>query len=299
MNVSQNVPFKVGYVAIVGLPNVGKSTLMNQLLGARLSIVTPKPQTTRHSILGILSREAFQVIFLDTPGLIDPKYSLQKIMRAKAEEAIKMADVVVWLFDASQPLELAESMLALLRPIETPKLAILNKIDLVAKPLLLPQIDQLNQLNLFKEIIPISALYNDGIDRVLNCILQYLPTGEPFYAPEQLSDRPERFFIAELIREQIFLLYGEEIPYATTVQIEEYKERPKGKDYIRAVIFVEQEGQKAILIGKNGEAIKRVGQRARENIEAFLGKPVYLELFVRVKPKWRKEPSMLRELGYE
>lgn len=299
MSVQKETPFKAGYVAIVGLPNVGKSTLMNQLLGTHLSIVTPKPQTTRHSILGILSRENFQIVFLDTPGLMDPKYTLQKFMRAKAEESIQMADEVVWMFDASQPIEVAESLLDLLRPIHATKLAVLNKIDLVAKPLLLPQIDRLNQFNLFKEIIPISALKRDGIDRVLNCILQYLPEGEPFYAEDQLSDRPERFFISEFIREQIFLLYGEEVPYATTVQIEEYKERPKGKDYIRAVIIVEQEGQKAILIGKNGEAIKRVGQRARESIEAFLGKPVYLELFVRVKPKWRKESSMLRELGYE
>lgn len=299
MNIPKETPFKAGYVAIGGLPNVGKSTLMNQLLQARLSIVTPKPQTTRHAILGILTREHFQIVFLDTPGLIDPQYSLQKFMRTTAEESIKMADVVVWMFDVSQPIDIAESVLKLLQLVPASKIAVLNKIDLVAKPLLLPQIDRLNQLNLFKEIIPISALYRDGIDRVLHCILQYLPEGEPFYAEDQLSDRPERFFIAEFIQEQIFLLYGEEVPYASAVQIEEYKDCPKGKDYIRAVIFVEQEGQKAILIGKNGEAIKRLGQRARESIEAFLGKSVYLELFVRVKPKWRKEPSILRALGYE
>jgi GTPase len=244
--------FKVGYAAIVGKPNVGKSTLMNRLLGRKLSIVSPKPQTTRRRVLGIKTGDDHQVIFLDTPGLLEPKYLLQKTMVQAAQEGMAMADLVLWMVEAFSVSDQDEQVVGLLREVRAPKLAVINKVDLVPKGQILPLIGRFASLNLFEEIVPISALQNDGLDRLFRLILDRLPDGEPFYPPDVMSDEPERFFVSEIIREQVFMQYKEEIPYATAVQIEEFAERPGKKDYIRALIFVEHDSQKGILIGRGG-----------------------------------------------
>ena len=296
---SETPAFKAGYVAILGRPNVGKSTLLNALLGQKLSIVTPKPQTTRHRILGILSEDNFQMVFFDTPGLLDPRYKLQEVMLKSAERAAQDADVVLFMIEAlPESHELDFQMLERLRVTGKPSVLAINKIDLVPKDQLLPLIDECARRYQFSEIVPISALKQDGVDLLKSVLVKHLPVGEPFYPPDMVTDFPERFFVAELIREKIFQRYGEEIPYSTTVVIEEFKERPDAKDYIRAAIYVEKPNQKAILIGKGGSALKRVGKEAREEIELFLGRPVYLELWVGVKEKWRQKERLIREFGY-
>ncbi len=290
--------FKSGYVAILGRPNVGKSTLLNQMLKMKLSIVTPKPQTTRKKVLGILNGENYQIIFMDTPGIIDPKYNLQKVMMKYVRNAIADADVILYMVDASVPRQHFEEIQEHLQGVQKPVILVLNKVDLVKKDQLLPLIDAFRQIHEFQAIIPISALKGDGVERVIDEIVQVLPEGHPYYPSDYVTPEQERFFVAEIIREKIFLLYGEEIPYSTHVEIEEFKERPGHKDYIRAVIYVEKNSQKGILIGKQGQALKRVGQMAREEIEAFLGRPVYLELFVKVNEDWRRNEAKIRRLGY-
>ena len=290
--------FKSGYVAILGRPNVGKSTLLNQMLKMKLSIVTPKPQTTRKKVLGILNGENYQIVFIDTPGIIDPKYNLQKVMMKYVRHAIDDADVVLYMVDAAAPRQQFDDVASHLQGVEKPVVLVLNKVDLVKKDQLLPMIDAYRQVHDFKAIIPISALKGDGVDRVVEELVKLLPEGHPYYPSDYVTPEQERFFVAEIIREKIFLLYGEEIPYSTHVEIEEFKERPGHKDYIRAVIYVEKNSQKGILIGKQGQALKRVGQLAREEVEAFLGRPVYLELFVKVNEDWRKSDTKIRRLGY-
>jgi GTP-binding protein Era len=292
--------FRVGYVAILGRPNVGKSTLMNALLGQKLSIVSPKPQTTRHRILGILSGETFQIVFFDTPGLLDPRYKLQEVMLKSAERAAQDADEVLFMIEAlPESHELDFQWLERLKILDKPSILAINKIDLVPKDQLLPLIDECHRRYQFREIVPISALKQDGIDILRDVLVRYLPEGSPLYPEDMLTDQPERFFVAEIIREKIFQRYGEEIPYSATVVIDEFKERPGAKDYIRASIYVEKPGQRKILIGKGGEALKRIGREAREEIEAFLGRPVFLELWVGVKEKWRQKESLLRQFGYQ
>ncbi len=292
--------FRVGYVAILGRPNVGKSTLMNALLGQKLSIVSPKPQTTRHRILGILSGETFQIVFFDTPGLLDPRYKLQEVMLKSAERAAQDADEVLFMIEAlPESHELDFQWLERLKILDKPSILAINKIDLVPKDQLLPLIDECHRRYQFREIVPISALKQDGIDILRDVLVRYLPEGSPLYPEDMLTDQPERFFVAEIIREKIFQRYGEEIPYSATVVIDEFKERPGAKDYIRASIYVEKPGQRKILIGKGGEALKRIGREAREEIEAFLGRPVFLELWIGVKEKWRQKESLLRQFGYQ
>ncbi len=290
--------FKSGYVAILGRPNVGKSTLLNQMLKVKLSIVTPKPQTTRKKVLGILNGENYQIVFIDTPGIIDPKYNLQKVMMKYVRHAIEDADVVLYMVDAAAPRQNFDEVAEHLKGVSKPVVLVLNKVDLIKKDQLLPMIDAYRQVHEFQAIIPISALKGDGVDRVIEELVKLLPEGHPYYPSDYVTPEQERFFVAEIIREKIFLLYGEEIPYSTHVEIEEFKERPGHKDYIRAVIYVEKNSQKGILIGKQGQALKRVGQLAREEIEAFLGRPVYLELFVKVNEDWRKSDTKIRRLGY-
>lgn len=264
--------YKSGFVALVGEPNVGKSTLLNALLGQKLSIVTPKPQTTRHKIAGILTKQNFQIVFLDTPGLIKPKYALQEIMMASADEAMNDADIMVFLVDASNQASveslrsskiikhLAESK-GQDRENDIPVFLLLNKIDLVKKNEILPIIQTLSEIYPFKEIIPVSALNGENLDDLEKTILKYLPEGSPFYPEDDISDRDERFFVSELIREEIFKAFREEVPYSTTVEIEEFRESDtERKTYIRAVIYVERDSQKGIIIGKNGAALKQIGQ---------------------------------------
>lgn len=290
---SPNPPnFRAGYVAIIGRPNAGKSTLLNRLLGHRIAIVTPKPQTTRHRILGILNGENYQVLLLDTPGILDPKYTLQKMMKQEIDKALTDADVILLLLDATNPvyddLKLITNRNAIIA---------LNKIDELPKTSLLPMVDRCAREG-FDRIFMISALTGDGIEDLKQAIINLLPEAPPFYPPDQVSERPERFFVAELIREAVFNRYGAEIPYSTTVEVEEFRERPGRKDYIRAVIFVERESQKAILIGEGGKALKKVGEIARESIEQFLGRPVYLELWVKVAKNWRENENFIRRTVY-
>ena len=292
--------YKAGYVALIGRPNVGKSTLMNAFLGQKLCIVTAKPQTTRHRVLGILSGENHQIIFLDTPGLLIPRYKLQETMVKAAHGAVEEADVLLFMIEPEPKIsEANRAILSDLQKTKKPILLVINKVDTIDKQKLLPIIDDYAHIFKLTSIIPISALKSDGLDELKNLIIENLSFGLPFYPDDMITDYPERFFVAEIIREKIFQKYGEEIPYSTTVTIEEFKERDAGKDYIRAAIYVERDSQKGIIIGKGGSALKRVGQIAREEIELFLGRAVYLELFVKVKEKWRQREGVLRELGYK
>lgn len=290
---------RCGYVALVGEPNVGKSTLMNALVRERLAIVSPKPQTTRRRTLGILSGDDCQMIVLDTPGILQPKYPLQRAMMHAVSDALADADVACVLIDAAARRELPAAIPEAIRAFRGPKVAALNKIDLVRpKERLLPMLEAVTGLGLFEESIPLSALTGDGIDRLIEALKSRLPEGPPFYPPDQLTEQPERFFVAELVREQLFHQFSEEVPYAVEVEISEFKERPGAKDYIEAILFVEQESQKAIIIGRGGQAIRSLGESSRTEIESFLGRPVYLELRVKVMPKWRKSESILRRFGY-
>jgi GTP-binding protein Era len=288
--------FKSGYVAIIGKPNVGKSTLLNSILKYKLSIISPKPQTTRHRVLGILNGEGFQALFLDTPGMIKPAYPLQKLMQREIRSALEDADMILFMIE---PKDLPdENEKKTIQPLlKKPSILVINKIDLVDKREILPIIEEYSQMG-FKEIFPISALHNDGVEDLKKGIIENLPTGEPFYPQDQLTERPERFFVAEIIREAIFTHYGEEIPYSTTVEIDEFKERGRAKDYIKAIIYTERDSQKAILIGKDGRALKRVGSMARNNIENFLSRGVFLELWVKVKEAWRHDEPFIKDKIY-
>ncbi len=290
--------FKSGYVAIIGLPNAGKSTLLNALLNIKLSIISAKPQTTRRKILGILNKAEYQVVFIDTPGILKPKYKLHTRMMEQVHAAMEDADLLVLIVDVTNSKHPIEIDLPAMNPKNKPVLLLLNKVDLINKQELLPLIDLYKDFYPFQEIIPISALNRDGVDKVEEEIVQRLPNHPPFYPPDILSDQPERFFVAEIIREKIFERFFQEVPYSTEVVVEEFKERPAGKDYIYAIIYVERPTQKGIIIGKKGEALKRIGEAARKEIEEFLGRKVFLELRVKVNENWRYDERKLKRLGY-
>lgn len=302
-NLSQiNPNFKCGYVVIVGEPNVGKSTLLNKLLGQKISIVTNKPQTTRHKLLGILSSDSYQIIFLDTPGLLKPKYKLQSFMMDAAYSAINDADVVFMMVDAAEKFDKKidyDITFDLIKKINKPTFLVINKVDLVKKSSLLPIIDFYSNKFPFVEIFPISALNGIGTDDLLKSVVDNLPLHPPYYPTDSLSDASERFFVSEIIREKIFEKYKQEIPYSTTVEIIEFKERKAKKDFISADIYVERQSQKGILIGKKGEALKEIGETARADLEKFLDRSVFLELHVKVREKWRDSDAWLNRLGYK
>lgn len=297
---TQENTFRCGYVAIVGEPNVGKSTLLNALLNQKLSIVSARPQTTRQRVLGILSTDEVQVVFLDTPGLLKPKYLLHEKMVHSANLALRDADVVLLLTEASRGIELPAVVEQAIAGIGEDKklLLIINKVDTVQRQAVLPTIEHFARSGRFADIIPISALKGENLPDLLKTIVQYLPVHPPFYPADSVSEQPERFFAAELIREKIFELFREEVPYSTAVQIIDYKERELGKTYISADIVVERDSQKGILIGKGGTALKNIGQRARVDIEQMVGRPVFLELHVKVREKWRENEAFLKRLGY-
>jgi GTP-binding protein Era len=293
--------YKSGYIAIIGQPNAGKSTLMNTLLDVKLSITSPRPQTTRRRVMGIFNEKNLQIVFLDTPGILKPKYSLQKEMMNYVNMAIVDADLLVYILDGTTNQDKVfedTEKLANINPAGKPVIAAINKIDLISKSLLLPMIEKLNLVYPFESIIPISAKNNDGLKELIESFCEYIPLHPPFYDPEMLTDQPERFFVAELIREQVFFQYQKEIPYSIEVLIIEFKERQKGKDYIAAELYVERESQKAIVIGKKGEALKNLSHRARKEIEKFLDKEIFLEVFVRVKKNWRQDEHLLKQFGY-
>ncbi len=291
--------FRSGYVALAGRPNVGKSTLLNALVNRKLAIVSPKPQTTRHLTMGVLNGPGFQAILVDTPGLFAPRKSLklQQQMLRKALSALEEADVVLLLAEPEISSE-RDLPLGEIRGVNKPVVLAINKVDTVSKAVLLPAIDSASRMYGFKEIVPISALRADGLELLVRVTTSLLPLGSPFFPPDVLTDKPERFFVSEIIRESVFSSYGQEIPYTTTVIIEDFTERGEKKDYIRATIYTERDSQKAILIGRNGAALKRVGERARREVEDFLGRPVYLELWVKTRKDWRKKEGDLREFGY-
>jgi GTP-binding protein Era len=294
---------KSGYVAIVGLPNVGKSTLMNALLGEKLSIVTNKPQTTRKRILGILSSEWYQIIFLDTPGILEPGYLLQEKMLDNVELAIKDANIILFLIDiandsSGEKTFSDKNVSRILKKSKAAKILIINKVDLSSQPIVEKAIEIINAKNIFDRIVPVSAANKFNVESIIDSILEFLPESPKYYPDDDLSDANERFFVSEIIREQIFEQYREEIPYSCEVIIEEFKVRVKGKDFIRAQIIVEKESQKPIIIGNNGASIKKLGKTARQSVEAFLGREVFLELFVKVREKWRSNPRLLKNFGY-
>ena len=297
--------FRAGYSAIIGKPNVGKSTLMNGLLNFKLSIISPRPQTTRRRIMGIINRPLYQIIFLDTPGLIDPKYKLQKVIGAFIDLSILNADILLYLveckiYNAENKLIIEEEIqkLSKINPQKKPVILIINKIDLFPRDNLLPLLNSYAELYPFKKLIPVSALKNDGLKELEMEMEQTLPLHPPYYDQDVLTEQPERFFVAEFIREQIFLHFHEEIPYSTEVQIEEFRERENGKDLIYAVIHVERDSQKGIIIGKKGSTIKNIGMKARKVIEKFLDREVYLEIRVKVSKNWRKNENQIKKFGY-
>lgn len=300
---SAAAPFRSGFVNIVGRPNAGKSTLMNALVGERMSIITHKPQTTRHRIIGILSGEHFQLVFSDTPGYVrDPAYKMHRTMNQYVEGTLEDADVLLLVFDLTEELENDNPLVAMLARATAPILLVLNKTDLVQ-----PQRIE-DTLNWWKKRLPIadhiaiSALKGENTTNLLEKILSYLPEGPAFYPAEQLTDRPERFFVSEIIREKIFVLYADEIPYSSTVSVQSFKESSttagEAIARIQATIFVLRETQKAILLGKQGSAIKKLGIAARTEIEKFLQTKVHLELTVKVRENWRDDERALEQFGY-
>ena len=291
--------FRSGYVAIIGKPNVGKSTLLNAFLGEKLSIVTPKAQTTRNRITGILTKENYQIIFLDTPGIFEPSYKLQELMVKNALKAANESDLLLIIVEAfTKPDEFENEVFKRISKVNRKTILALNKIDKVQTDTLLPLIDKYHTQFGFEDIVPISALKGNGVKQLLDLIVSYLPIGEMYYPPDQLSDLPERFFFAEIIREKLFFQTQQEVPYSTTVQIDEVKERKDGKVYIRATIYVERNSQKGIVIGDNGKMLKKIGQLAREDIEKWMGASVYLDIWVLVKSDWRDKESLLKDFGY-
>ncbi len=294
---------KSGFVSIIGKPNVGKSTLMNALIGERLSIITNKPQTTRKRILGILTSDNYQIIFLDTPGILNPEYLLQERMLEYVFQSVKDSDVVLVIIDVdSDPSGSKtfsdERVKAVLKESNTKKILLLNKIDLSNQPDIEKLINQYSEKSNFEKVIPISAKEGFNLENVINAIVELLPEHPKYFPEDQITDENERFFVTEIIREKVFERYREEIPYSTEVLIEEFIERENAKDYVSAVIVVEKETQKPIILGAKGEAIKKLGQSARMEIEKFLQREVYLELRVKVREKWRSNPNMLKNFGY-
>jgi len=288
---------KSGFVSIVGRPNSGKSTLLNRLVGEKVSIVTDKPQTTRHVVRGIVTRPEGQITFLDTPGIHKPAHRMNEHMMQSVRSAMSGVDLIVLMADVSAAFGRGDKFtLDLLKPVNTRKLLLLNKIDRIQKQKLLPLIDQYSRLGNFEEIIPISALTGENVDSLVQVLFKYLSEGPLFYPEDQISDQPERAIAAEMIREKLIVLTEEEMPYSTAVVIDRFEEEEK-LYRIFASIFVERESQKAIVIGKGGQKLKEVGVEARQDLESFFGRKIFLELHVKVKNNWRDNDETLRSLG--
>lgn len=290
-----------GFVAIVGRPNVGKSTLMNKMIGQKIAIMSDKPQTTRNRIHGVLTRERGQIVFMDTPGIHKPKHKLGEHMVKVAIQTLREVEAVLFLVDATMPKGAGDDYIIenLKNVKDTPVYLIINKIDAVEKESLLGIIDSYKNAYEFAEIIPISAKEGDNVDRLIDFLFGLLPEGPFYYPPDQITDHPERFIVAELIREKVLHLTREEIPHSVAVEIEQMQLREeKNMLYIAAAIYTERDSQKAIIIGKQGALLKKVGQLARHDIERLLGSKVFLELWVKVKADWRNREHMLRNFGF-
>lgn len=291
---------KSGFISIIGRPNVGKSTLLNQFVGRKIAIVSDKPQTTRNRILGILTTEDAQAVFIDTPGIHKPRHKLGAYMTKLAQKTLEEVDLVLYVVDASVPPGGGEEyILEQLQEVKTPVLLVLNKIDLIKKVELLPIIDWFHKRYSFREVVPVSALNGENLDQLKMLITEHLPEGPFFYPAEMVTDQPEVFVAGEIIREKVLHLTREEVPHAVAVVIEQMQQRPNGVLYIAGVIYVERDSQKGILIGKKGGMLKEIGKLAREEMEAIFGSRVYLELWVKVKKDWRDDEQILRSLGYQ
>lgn len=288
---------KAGFVNIVGNPNVGKSTLMNALVGEKLSIITSKSQTTRHRIMGIVNGDDFQIVYSDTPGVLKPKYKLQESMLRFSTGALSDADILLYVTDTVEQIDKNMDFIEKVRKSGIPTILVINKIDLTTPEKLEELVDRWHVLLPEAMIFPVSAINNFGVQEVFAKILELLPEGEPYYPKDALTDKTLRFFASEIIREKIFLNYQKEIPYSTEVVVEEYTETPT-MDSMRAVINVARESQKGIIIGHKGAKLKKVGMEARKDLEAFLGKKVFLELYVKVNEDWRNNEKLLKRFGY-
>ena len=288
---------KAGFVNIVGNPNVGKSTLMNQLVGERISIATFKAQTTRHRIMGIVNTDEMQIVFSDTPGVLKPNYKLQESMLAFSESALVDADVLLYVTDVIENPEKNKEFLEKVRKISIPVLLLINKIDKSNEKQLSEIVEKWHSLLPKAEILPISALNKFGTDMLLTRIKELLPDSPPFFGKDQWTDKPARFFVSEILREKILLYYDKEIPYSVEVRVESFEEKEKSI-HIRAIIYVERNSQKGIIIGHQGIALKRVSTEARKSLERFFGKSIYLETYVKVDKDWRQSEKELSSFGY-
>ncbi len=297
-NLPEALPHKSGFVNIVGNPNVGKSTLMNDLVGERISIITSKAQTTRHRIMGIVNTPEYQIVFSDTPGVLAPKYKMQESMLAFSEGALTDADVLLYVTDVVEDPTKNADFLAKVAKEKVPVLLVINKIDLLKGNNELEEIvGRWQKLLPNAEIFPTSAKEHFNVQPLMQRIVALLPEGEPYFGKDALTDKPARFFVTEIIREKILTNYDKEVPYSTEVIVEKFDEK-EGAIHIMAVIYVERDSQKGILIGRGGSRLKKVGTEARKDIETFFGKRVYLEMFVKVEPNWRNRENKLREFGY-
>ncbi|ASR46714.1 GTPase Era [Paenibacillus kribbensis] len=291
--------FKSGFVAIVGRPNVGKSTLMNHVIGQKIAIMSDKPQTTRNKIHGVYTTEDTQIVFLDTPGIHKRQSKLGDYMNQTAFNALGEVEAVLFLIDAAEGLGGGDRFIVeQLKQVKTPVILVLNKIDRIEPEALLPLIEQYRKLYDFAEIVPISAKMGNNVDRLLEQLQKYLPEGPQYYPDDQITDHPEQFVIAELVREKILHMTREEVPHSIAVMIEDMKVQDNGVVHIMAVIFVERDSQKGIIIGKQGAMLKEVGKQARQDIQNLLGSKIFLELWVKVKKDWRNQERVLRDLGF-
>lgn len=289
---------KAGFVNIVGNPNVGKSTLMNLLVGERISIATFKAQTTRHRIMGILNTDDMQIVFSDTPGVLKPNYKLQESMLNFSESALVDADVLLYVTDTIEQPDKNQEFMEKVRRLDVPVLLLINKIDLSNQEDLVKLVDQWHEMLPKAEIIPVSAKARFNVDAVMKRIRELIPDSPPYFGKDQLTDKPARFFVTEIIREKILLYYDKEIPYAVEVVVEQFKEEAKSI-HINAVIYVERDSQKGIIIGKQGKALKKVATEARKTLEHFFQKTIYLEAFVKVDKDWRSSDKELKNFGYQ
>ena len=288
---------KAGFVNIVGNPNVGKSTLMNRLVGEKISFITSKSQTTRHRIKGIVNTDDYQIVFSDTPGVVKPSYKMQEYMLEFSKSALVDADIILYVTDVVENIEKNLDFIDKVNKSDIPVLLVINKIDLTTQEKLEALFDKWKSLIPRAEIFPLSATENFNVDNLYKRIVELLPEGEPFFPKDELTDLPSRFFVNEIIREKILQYYDKEVPYSVEVEVEEFKEDDK-RINIMAVIYVERSSQKGIIIGSQGEALKKVGTQARLDIEAFFGKKVFLNLYVKVLKDWRNKDSELKNFGY-
>lgn len=286
-----------GFVSIVGNPNVGKSTLMNALVGERLSIVTNKAQTTRHRILGIVDSPDYQIVYSDTPGILSPHYALQEAMLGAVRQTFEDSDLLLYITDVVEQVDKHAPVLETIGGLGIPKLVIINKVDLVSQSELERLVESWHLRWPAAKILPVSALHNFGLEQIQPWILELLPVGEKYFPPDTLTDRPVRFFVTEIIREKILENCSDEIPYSVEVRVSSYREG-EHLDKIEAVIYVSRDSQKGILIGRGGRMLKRIGSAARRDIERFLSKRVYLHLYVQVNANWRDDAEALRDFGY-